>query len=225
MPHWASSVWNIFLCPTCHSLQKVIGKWFVTKLHTHKKTVSSHSQSSQVMRDAKTLCTIGVPVHCLPIQLSLISAKEEPWVWYCEWIIDQELEERQAVCCSVIKSWRDPDTVHLMISIFSWCLGVSHFLPVWLQRACFIFSTFTMCHFESVGSFFQRPPQVTGTSLCFLDITTFFLPGASASCSPLKWIWLLIIPSDNSLCCFKRIGICRFAWSQGVECKFLFYCI
>lgn len=43
--------------------------------HT-QKTVSSHSQSSQAMRDTKTLCTIGVPVCCLQIRLSLISAKE-----------------------------------------------------------------------------------------------------------------------------------------------------
>lgn len=69
----------------------------MTKITCTQKPVSSHSQSSQVMRDIKALCITGDPVHCWPIGGVFDLYRGGAWLRYCEWTIEQELEEQQAV--------------------------------------------------------------------------------------------------------------------------------
>lgn len=154
-------------------LQKVIRKWFVTKITCTQKPVSSHSQSSQVMRDTKALCIIGVPVRCWPIWGVFDLYRGGAWLRYCEWTIDRAGVGGAAggECTVQWSSSEDAQTLCLMISIFTRCLQVS-FPSSWTPKDLFHLHTFPVCHFGSIGFLFLSLPKARYISLHFPGTTT-----------------------------------------------------
>lgn len=186
-----------------------------------QKAVSSQPEASSDEGHGDITCTIGVPVRCLQIQLSLMSAEEG--VVRALWMDNRQEAEEQP--WHTIQ-WagrggaqtRASDDKHLLLVPRSLSFPSSLTPKDW-----FVFSPTTACHFESVGSFFLKPRG--NEPIIISSYTASFLPTASIFCSSLKGTFASSLVIRLYCAVLKGWYVSVGLESRGGVYYFLFYCI